>query len=455
MNFDVFQKFKESPFSVLRNGRKPTLIVYDVLGHLPRPRSSISKELAHNFNLRSKNGFLFSKKNDVVLASELLNSSHKAWLQESGLAQGEACLAQYDQSNPHTSYAEIFSACPKNINRLKTLVQSYGVKSLFSWMNTETEKSLAKLMDIDLAWTSDLYMIRNQFNKTTFKNFLASMNLPLIAGGSFTFQSSSTFEEKLSLFETQIQNLEGPSNFSNCLDYIIKPVDSAAGCSVIRFNYQDRIQVLERISPFENINWLIEKYIDHEHSINIQTFIQSDAIYFLGASEQILDDFSYQGNVWDNLLVHDNAYKNALNQTKLISKKLQEMGYCGLIGLDFLLLKNDLAFCLENNIRINGSTFALTLVAEIEQRGFSPLSWCFKKYQIDGIVSFSAIAEILQTSLITIPTFKDKGIFIQEYHTVDNKTSLALIFIAVHKNDLNLIETDFINKLEAFSEIRK
>ncbi|MBL7544082.1 MAG: ATP-grasp domain-containing protein [Bdellovibrionaceae bacterium] len=460
MHFDVFQKFKESPFSVLRSSHEPTLIVYDVLGHFPQPRNSIPKELAYNFNLRSKNGFLFSKKKDVVLTSELLNSSHRNWLQESGLAQGEACLAHYDQTNPHTSYAEIFVTCSKSIAQLKKLVQSYGVKSLFSWMNTETEMDLAKSMNIDLAWTSDLGLIQNQFNKTTFKTFLASINLPIVRGGSFAFQSCATLKENLSLLEKQIQILDDHSSPSgnpsgSSSDYIIKPVDSAAGCSVVRFTYQDRTQVLEKIVQFENTNWLIEKYIAHEHSVNIQTFIQSDAIYFLGASEQILDDFSYQGNIWDNRLAHSDAYKNALHQTKLISKRLQEMGYRGLIGLDFLLLKNGLAFCLENNIRINGSTFALTLIAEIERRGFSLLNWCFKKYQIEGIVPFPAIADTLHASLVTIPSFKDKGIFIQEYHTVNNKTVLALIFIAVHKNDLNLLEADLIKRLETFNEIHK
>lgn len=424
------------PFESLRQLNTSLLIVYDVLGHFPHPRSHLSLQLSQNFNLRSRNGLLFSNSSDLVVVSSLPDPLHIKWLQSVGFAQGDFFEFPFQVDLKRQSYIETLLAEEKVMQQLKRCVHAKSIHKIFSWMNTANEKKLAEKLDLGFAWKTDLGLLTAHFDKIQFKEIVRKLGLPLLEGFTFSVQKDSLSLSRW--HELLVQTFK----FLNPNAYLIaRPTHAAAGSGIFKFQQQQSSAAFEKITQGEAQEWLVEEYLEEATSINLQLFLdQSGHVGLLGFSEQIFNGFMYKGNQSLHIGFPEESLNECLRQALIVSEDLMRNGYIGLIGLDYVITSTGKVRLIENNIRVNGSTFCLCLLSKLQFVLQKNLVWKFQKFTFKQASGFREIAKKFSTFLWTGDWFQSQGLFIQEYFQSDGEADLALIYWGEDEKSLRDLE---------------
>ncbi|MBK7892718.1 MAG: hypothetical protein IPJ84_18285 [Bdellovibrionales bacterium] len=446
---DYSQKLTH-PFETLRLSPEPMLVIYDVLGHFPSPRDHLSLDLRRQFTLRSKNGFLYSKKNDVVLVAVDFDPAHQTWLQRSGFAFGEALRIPAPEDGTAESYFEAFlkNALDKGIlgKKLSTL----GIKKIFSWMNSPNEMRLADELGLSTAWNTIPDVVRAQFNKQTFKQRLELLDLPTLKG----FLTSVDRTSRIPLI-TKAKFEELCLSLANNSRLIARPTEAAAGSGIFCFSTDQIDSAWSTITGAEPTDWLIEPFIDDCRSVNLQLLVRGPGIIdYLGLSEQRLNRFMYSGNEGLSSVstTADSAVTECLRQGEVIARDIAAQSYTGLIGLDFIITPKREVFAIENNIRINGSTFSLALVAQLENSVKHELAWSYEKFTLPQSVPFERAVSTFGNLLLEIRQPLNDGFFIQEYSRTQKNTELATTLVASNRDGLEALRSEIKKRIELFNE---
>lgn len=415
-----FSRKMVSPIEKLRNSRKdPLLIIYDVLGHFAQPRDHLGKAFCRNLNARAKNGFLFSQAQDVVMTSSRLDTDHWQWLKSVNRGKGDLFFIEQKSENEEESFFEFFLR-EKRTDYLKELLRQRRISKIFSWMNSSNEVAFASENNMGFSWKCPSSLVQEHFDKILFKRIVKNIGLPEIH--FFTLQvPKETKNDWLSKIKV---------NFSNSFPekkLIAKPSHSAAGSGIFTFSIKDQNEAYETILSLEANLWLVEEYFENCRSINIQIFISNTKqLEFLGMSEQLLHGYRYKGNQGGPINDKDQGVIECFRQSQVISEDIAQQGYEGLIGLDFVITPENEVRVLENNIRLNGSTFSLCLVAEIEMTLGKEIFWRFEKLLFQESISFARVYESNKDILYSIEIPRQTGVFIQEYTCSEGVTELVV-----------------------------
>ena len=103
--------------------------------------------------------------------------------------------------------------------------------------------------------------------------------------------------------------------------------------------------------------YLISRYMENNIPYNIHCIIGKEQIEILPPSMQdleIIDKIEYVGSFYD-IEIPKNLKIKFIEYTTRICLKLQEMGYRGVLGIDYIYAENELYF-IEINPRFQGST---------------------------------------------------------------------------------------------------
>ncbi|MCK6597511.1 MAG: ATP-grasp domain-containing protein [Bdellovibrionaceae bacterium] len=436
MKIDFSRKVK-NPIERLRNSvQEPLLIIYDVLGHFAKPRDHLSKSFCSNLNARAKNGFLFSQEKDLVMTSSKLDINHWQWLKSVNIGKGDLFFVEQMSEDEEESFFEFFLRQNRTAYLIELLKQRQICK-IFSWMNSQNEVTFASQNNLEFAWTCPFSLVQEHFDKILFKEKVRNLHLPVI--DFFTFQTPNEDRKK---WQSKIK-----MNFANYLPekkLIAKPSSSAAGSGIFTFQVKDQNHAYEKIISLESNLWLIEEYFEECRSVNIQIFISdTHQLDFFGVSEQLLQGFSYRGNHGSPQSCNDQGMAECFVQSQVIAHDIAKQGYRGLIGLDFVITPKNEVRVLENNIRLNGSTFSLCLVAEIEKTLGKQIFWRFEKLFFESSISFVRIYESNKEILYSSQVPLLAGIFIQEYASSERGTELAVISWATSKTQLEDVILQF------------
>lgn len=122
---------------------------------------------------------------------------------------------------------------------------------------------------------------------------------------------------------------------------------------------------LDDINPTmvnNNEDFLVTPYYSNTIPINVHCMIYSnDIIIFPPSRQLIINNFKFIGS--DFCAINNLSFKTKVEiytQAFNICKKFQNIGVRGLLGLDFIIVNDDVLL-LESNLRFQGSTFLLNI----------------------------------------------------------------------------------------------
>ena len=149
--------------------------------------------------------------------------------------------------------------------------------------------------------------------------------------------------------------------FPNYNRYIVQSDIASGGYGTHILDESNYSQVLSSLT--ENDTYLISPYYEHNIPINIHAIIfESDILIFPASIQIMIEDANrllYRGAdyiAYDSLA---NELKEEFrNNTMKLCTKLKEMGYRGVLGLDAMIVNNEVLM-LELNNRFQASTIAL------------------------------------------------------------------------------------------------
>lgn len=132
------------------------------------------------------------------------------------------------------------------------------------------------------------------------------------------------------------------------------PIGSGGSKTFICNN--DNYYIVEK-SLIENKLYSVSKYIENNTPFNVHCLIGKNQIEILPPSQQeleIIDKIEYIGSTY-NISLDNNSLKKLRNYCTIICEKLKDMGYKGVLGIDFIETDNEFYF-MEINPRFQGST---------------------------------------------------------------------------------------------------
>jgi len=179
-----------------------------------------------------------------------------------------------------------------------------------------------------------LNQLNNKFEtRKLLKDIVPMLKYYMVKGSEFKYKKYSTISEELVL---QLPIGSGGSKTFYC--------------------NQDNYEQVE-LSLLPNELYSISTFEKENIPYNIHCLIGKNQIELLPPSEQeleIIDKIEYIGSNY-YITIPQEIKTKLTNYSYAICKKLQSMGYLGILGIDFIYAKNELYF-IEINPRFQGST---------------------------------------------------------------------------------------------------
>lgn len=219
-----------------------------------------------------------------------------------------------------------------------------------------SKDTIALAQKINCRLVTDFKEVERINNKAKYRNIIQELSFPLIPG-------------------FRVNNLEDIEGYFKRIrkqgftEVVLKKERSVAGFGV--FIVRTRQELKERIkkSFSEQKSFLIEGFIKGvKFSSNVQYWIGVDGIKFITMSDQLFgkDRVTHNGNVFPSLLREmPNLWRKIEKLSLSFCNYLQTNKCYGLVGIDYLLTKDNRIYSTEANYRLNCSTFPALIVEKL------------------------------------------------------------------------------------------
>lgn len=147
-------------------------------------------------------------------------------------------------------------------------------------------------------------------------------------------------------------------------EFVVQNNSGAGGIGTILLVESQKVE--------SNNSVLITPFYRESIPINVHIVMQQNTYIVLPPSVQIiLNHFTYSGADFIKYQELSHLLQNeVINTCKLIAKKLKELNFYGVLGIDLLIIGESVYF-LESNFRYQGSSFLLNMA--LQQKGFPSL----------------------------------------------------------------------------------
>jgi hypothetical protein len=136
---------------------------------------------------------------------------------------------------------------------------------------------------------------------------------------------------------------------------------SAAGANSIIATHIGEIK--EKFKENTDDTFLITKFIPHiSDPTSLGVVINENEIFVAGIADQKINGTKFRGSTFPTK-ISKNTQEEIIRQTRIVGKKMAELGYRGIFGCDFIVTDKDEIFFIETNPRKQGTTmeFCCTL----------------------------------------------------------------------------------------------
>jgi len=140
---------------------------------------------------------------------------------------------------------------------------------------------------------------------------------------------------------------------------------SAAGAnSIIARSLED---IEKKFSSNTNDTFLVTEFISHIcDPTTLGVVINEDDVYVGGVADQRINGTRFKGSTYPSRMSKE-VQEETIRQTRLVGKKMAQLGYRGIFGCDFIVTDKNEVFFIETNPRKQGTTmeFCCTLKTQL------------------------------------------------------------------------------------------
>ena len=264
---------------------------------------------------------------------------------------GEKGNIYYSNILVSNTESNIFLKEYKNFIYKKAMeIQNLNPTAKFICFNDKIKKICASIPELNII-TDDNQKVTEFLNdKFKIRNYIKNY-VPILTYNYFDFENF---------------NYNYISNKVKSDRFVIQESIGAGGNNTYLVNNQNDISSIAK----NNNTFCVSKYIENI-PLNITMIISSYDIAYLPISVQLIKvienkfkyvggDFAYLQNMQNNIIEKIHKY------SKIIGNKIQKMGYRGVLGIDYILTKDNEIYFMEINPRFQSSSFLLSINLEQE-----------------------------------------------------------------------------------------
>jgi hypothetical protein len=319
---------------------------------------------------------------DLVVLRTTVDLDYNQWLRSCGL--GTSHIVEY-KTGTNKSLTELIIEDPGPVLKV---IKELGRKPVYTpWFSGALEKKAARVLGAELFGASQTVTLKYN-DKGEFKTICRQLAIPVIEGETFTLQP-----------EDKVNCLEMTAIIRRYLvtheTVIIRGTLAESAMSLYKTTGKDLEGLYHEIATSGEKQVLIEPFLELSSTPNDQWAIGRDGtIYHLG----ILDQICERGLVYVGSLKgqqpDQEVYDYIHDASQKIVTNMRESGYCGVVGIDYIVSKEGI-FPVENNARFNGSSYVSMAVHNIERLTATTIPfWKFIKVRTSPC-SFSELTERL------------------------------------------------------------
>ena len=339
------------------------LVIYaaDNFSQFPRRNASVSSKCDRALAAASSD--------DLVLLRTTLEQDYYDWLRSYGL--GPNYVVEYKTTSTDASLPELIIEDPGPVLKI---IKKLGRKPVYApWFSGALDAKVANVLGADLFGAS--YALTLKYNdKAEFKAICQQLTIPVIEGETFTLhpEESANRQEMITMVRRYLTSHK---------TVIIRGTLGEFGMSLYKTTGANLDSLYSEIAASGEKQVLIEPFLNFISSTpNDQWVVGRDkTIHHLGMLEQICEQgMVHVGNV-KGQQPDRGVYDIIYDASHRIVTNMAENGYCGVVGLDYIVSGEGI-FPVENNARFNGSSYVSMVVHNIEQLTATPVPfWKFIK----------------------------------------------------------------------------
>jgi hypothetical protein len=322
-----------------------------------------------------------AREEDIVVLMGSLDEQYYEWLRSLGM--GPLTVVEYHAPQAERSLAEMIVDDPKP---LETAVSATGRTPVYvPFYSGETEHMVAGILGGEIFGCEET-IISRYFNKESFKDECRRLGIPTVEG--VNAKLSTRRGPSLRELERVVSRL-----LRVYPTLIIRGAEGSAGSSIYTVDHSNVQEVYSEIESNRETSYLIEPLLSVIASPNDQWAIaRNGSICHLGISAQLFAGLRHVGNLQGQYF--SRRIEDYVRETSLrIVNEMAAHRYRGVIGIDYIVSDEGI-FPVENNARMNGSSFTLALVDVLAARHGPVRSWKFFRASIEPC-SFEALRERL------------------------------------------------------------
>ncbi|MDC0359077.1 hypothetical protein OAO01_09695 [Oligoflexia bacterium] len=386
----------------------------------------ISSQPGWGANALKNDPFLWSKcsralpiarEEDIVVLLGKLDEQYYQWIRNLGL--GPAHIVEYGEMAPKNPLAECIAMNPTPVQEA---IARTGRKPLFvPFYSGQMEQRAAKSLNAKLYGGAPEKIIKKYFQKDSFKNECIRLGIPVVEGEVLQSSGKKGVLDKsefAKLVSTMLRNYPAA---------VVRGSEGAGGSSVYTVTEDDVQKIYYEIKACRPDNYLIEPLLQVVASPNDQWVVSHDgAIRHLELSAQLFEGLKHAGNLRGQYFA-PRVEQYIFETSAAIMQQMAEDGYQGVAGIDYIVCDEGI-FPIENNARVNGSTFAVNLVDRLQRRHKERIKcWKFFKAETDPC-SYAELVRRIESVLYDLS--KPNAVFPIDCDTLPYNGKFSPVIIA-------------------------
>ena len=356
------------------------IIVYsaDSFSQFPKRNASVSS--------KCDRALAAARSNDLVVLRGKLDKEYQQWLNSHGL--GTDYVVEYKQPDTGRTLSELIV---ENPDPVKKVIQKLGGNPVYvPWYSMQQETMAANIIGAKLFGSAESNTLKYN-DKATFKALCQQLNIPVVDGAVFSIQADNSDNFR------QMEILINRYN-ANHDTVIIRGALGEAGASLYKTQGDDLTNLYKTIVASCEKTVLIEPFLKVSSSPNDQWVIdRKGKIVHIGMIDQECKDGMHHVGSLKGLKPATDVYDTITETSLKIVTHMAESGYCGVIGIDYIVSDEGI-FPIENNARFNGSSYVHIAVHNIEEKIGAVPFWKFIKLNTQPC-SFAELAKQLSPVL--------------------------------------------------------
>jgi hypothetical protein len=407
------------------------LHVADIISSPNREQFFQPSDELHFPHLHASRALPIAQPEDVVILSGPLNKPYYMWLRSCGLSTDN--VYSYALESTRNSLAEIITEDPEPVKAMLTSLPGKAVYLPF-YASQQDMKVADCVLDVDFYGCNE-EIVSQYFDKLTFKNICLDLGIEMIEGQSHEINDNCRLN--LAELEHRVQVL-----LHTYEKLIIRGSVGSAGRSLFTVDSENIKETYQQLLLNNDKQILIEPLLSVISSPNDQWVVdlQGD-MHHLSLTAQLFQGLKHAGNL-SGQYYSKRIQQEIFRISSKIVKQMAKVGYRGVLGIDYIV-SNDGIYPIENNARVNGSTYVHALVEQLEQKFGKIACWKFYKAQTQAC-SFKDLQEQL-TDLI-YDGKRINSVFPFDCDLLEQKGELTIIIFAEDLYHIDYIQDLLLQK---------